>query len=57
MIETNVYGPKRVTEAFIPLLNSETGRIVNVGSGMGSKFHRDFGTEDENAKLLDPNVT
>ena len=35
--ETNVYGPVRVTRAFLPLLRrSAAPRIVNVSSGMGS---------------------
>jgi len=37
MVDTNFYGPKRVCEAFIPLI-TPTGRIVNVGSGAGPKF-------------------
>jgi len=38
IIDTNLYGPKRVCEAFIPLLSTTEGRIVNVGSGMGPRF-------------------
>lgn len=35
-INTNYYGPKRVTEAFIPLLqSSQSPRIVNVSSLYG----------------------
>lgn len=45
---TNMYGPKRVCEAFIPLLQPSGARIVNVGSGAGPGFvnknpqHRDL---------------
>ena len=35
MIQTNVYGPKNMSEALYPLLDPEAGRIVNVGSGGG----------------------
>jgi NAD(P)-dependent dehydrogenase (short-subunit alcohol dehydrogenase family) len=35
MIQTNVYGPKNMSEAFIPMIDPEVGRIVNVGSGGG----------------------
>ena len=36
----NVFGPIRVTHAFLPLLRAaEHPRIVNVSSGVGS-FHR-----------------
>ncbi|MET8867048.1 SDR family NAD(P)-dependent oxidoreductase [Nonomuraea sp. NPDC004580] len=35
--DTNVYGPVRVTHAFLPLLEaSDNPRVVNVGSGGGS---------------------
>ncbi|GMH00532.1 hypothetical protein Nepgr_002371 [Nepenthes gracilis] len=35
-IDTNYYGVKRMTEAFLPLLNcSDSARIVNVSSSMG----------------------
>ncbi|MFC0039848.1 SDR family NAD(P)-dependent oxidoreductase [Actinomadura rayongensis] len=37
VFETNVFGVVRVTEALLPLLRrSSAGRIVNVGSGVGS---------------------
>lgn len=35
--EVNLYGPIRVTQAFLPLLKAGgDGRIVNMGSGLGS---------------------
>jgi NAD(P)-dependent dehydrogenase (short-subunit alcohol dehydrogenase family) len=37
IVNTNLYGPKRMCEAFLPLL-SPSGRIVNVGSGAGPKY-------------------
>lgn len=37
MVNTNLYGPKRMVEAFLPLLGAD-GRIVNVGSGAGPSF-------------------
>ena len=33
-LETNLYGPLRVSQALIPLMQGE-GRVVNVSSGMG----------------------
>lgn len=33
---TNLYGVKRVTESFLPLLSPTEGRIVNVSSGSGT---------------------
>jgi len=36
-IETNVYGPLRLTQLFVPLMRTHGyGRIVNVSSGLGS---------------------
>jgi len=37
VLNTNLYGPKRVTEAFLPLLSADA-RIVNVGSGAGGGY-------------------
>ena len=35
-METNLYGPWRMSQLFIPLLlKSESGRIINISSGMG----------------------
>ena len=38
LFNTNVYGPKRVYENFISLMDPEKGRIVNMGSGVGPGF-------------------
>lgn len=38
ILDINVYGPKRVCDAFAPLWQSSGGRIVNVGSGGGPSF-------------------
>ncbi len=36
-IETNVYGPLRLTQLFVPLMRQQGyGRVVNVSSGLGS---------------------
>lgn len=37
-LEVNLYGIKRVCEAFIPLMNQEEGRIVNITSASGPNF-------------------
>ena len=38
VVDTNLYGPRRVCDAFLPLLSPEKGRIVNVGSGAGPGY-------------------
>lgn len=43
-IETNVYGPLRVTQALIPLMKKQNyGRIVNVSSGMAQLSYMEGG--------------
>ncbi len=37
ILDTNLYGVKRVTEVFLPLLQAH-GRVVNVSSGVASAF-------------------
>mmetsp|Transcript_21536 Transcript_21536/g.27174 ORF Transcript_21536/g.27174 Transcript_21536/m.27174 type:complete len:280 (+) Transcript_21536:25-864(+) len=38
LLNTNLYGPKRVCDAFVDLLDQEKGRIVNLGSGSGPSY-------------------
>ena len=38
IMNTNVYGVKRMTEAFLPMLDSTSGRVVHLGSGAGPMF-------------------
>ena len=38
IIDTNFYGPKRVCDNFIKLLDPTAGRIVNIGSNGGPEF-------------------
>lgn len=56
MVNVNYRGPKRVIDAFSPLLRPETGRIVNVSSGGGPGFVRGASRPAQLA-LTDPNVT
>ena len=37
-LQTNVYGPKWMTDNFLPLIDASEGRIVNVGSGSGAGY-------------------
>lgn len=55
VLNTNLMGPRRMCDAFIPLL-SEAGRIVNVGSGAGPMW---LGKQEvETKKLLtNPSIT
>jgi NAD(P)-dependent dehydrogenase (short-subunit alcohol dehydrogenase family) len=42
VMQANVYGPYRVTKAFMPLLVAQKGRIVNIGSLSGILAARDL---------------
>ncbi len=56
ILQVNTYGPKRVCDAFIPLLDSSHGRIVNVTSASGPIFLS--GSNDETKQLLtNPRIT
>eukprot|EP00939_MAST-03C_sp_MAST-3C-sp1_P000200 g200.t1 len=48
LINTNFLGPKRVSEAFVDLIDPKEGRIVNVSSGAASGWLR-----DQSAKIKD----
>ena len=56
ILQVNTFGPKRVCDAFIPLLDASYGRIVNVTSASGPVFLS--GSSDETKKLLtNPGIT
>jgi len=56
ILQVNVYGPKRVCDAFIHLLDTSHGRIVNVTSASGPVFLS--GCSNETKKLLtNPEIT
>ena len=56
ILNVNTHGPKRICDAFIPLLDSSQGRIVNVTSASGPTFVS--GSSDETKKLLtNPAIT
>lgn len=64
LLNTNFYGPKRCSEAFVGLIDPEAGRIVNVSSGAASMFLRDqtpetkqiFTSPDTSWELLEATV-
>lgn len=56
MLDTNIYGPKLMVDAFLPMINPTDGRIVNVGSGAGPSFVS-RAAPDLKAVLTDPGVT
>mmetsp|Transcript_87872 Transcript_87872/g.253444 ORF Transcript_87872/g.253444 Transcript_87872/m.253444 type:complete len:300 (+) Transcript_87872:80-979(+) len=51
VINTNFFGPKRVCEAFLPMLQ-DAGRIVNVGSGAGPIYTGSCTDIDVKRKLV-----
>lgn len=52
ILDTNLFGPRRVVDAFAPLLDPQGGRIVNVGSGLGGSYVASLGETDEARKLM-----
>lgn len=56
IIETNYRGPKRVTAAFIDLIEPSEGRVVNTSSGVASMWLRN---QDEATRALfsNPNLS
>jgi|EP00979_Chaetoceros_neogracilis_P017580 NAD(P)-dependent dehydrogenase (short-subunit alcohol dehydrogenase family) len=50
IISTNLYGPKRIIDNFLSMLDEDNGRIVNLGSGSGPMYVR--GCSDEDKKIL-----
>lgn len=53
IMNTNLYGPKRVCEAFVDMMDQEKGRIVNLGSGSGPMYVGGCRREDQK-ELCDP---
>lgn len=56
VLNVNTRGPRRVCEAFLPLVDPEAGRIVNVSSASGPMFVADCSPERQKT-LTDPGVT
>ena len=57
LLDTNVHGPMRVASAFLPLLQAQGGRVVNVGSGSGPTYVKaliDGGGEAAARELMQP---
>ena len=52
ILNINYVGPKRVSAAFMPLLQAEGARIVNVGSGAGSGYVGSGATTRKHKKIL-----
>lgn len=56
VLEINTRGPRRVCEAFVPLLDPKIGRIVNVSSAAGPLFVAECSPERQRM-LTDPEVS
>ncbi len=55
ILDTNVRGPRRVVDNFLPLLDPNVGRIVNVGSGAGPMFVSDILSDrQEKSRFVGP---
>ena len=56
VLNVNTRGPHRVTEAFLPLLDTSQGRIVNISSGAAPKAV-EASSEARQRFFVDPSVT
>ena len=56
VVDTNTFGVRRVCDAFLPLLDPERGRIVNVTSGSAPNFVATC-SPDRQQVFVDPAVT
>lgn len=56
-LDTNLWGPKRVTEAFLPLICPKMGRIVMTGSGSGPSYVSGVADVATKRTLCSPDVT
>jgi NAD(P)-dependent dehydrogenase (short-subunit alcohol dehydrogenase family) len=56
VLNVNTHGPRRVCRAFLPLIDPEGGRIVNVASASGPNFVSGCSPERQR-QLTDPEVT
>ena len=57
VVNTNLWGPKRVTDAFLPLLCPKLGRIVMTGSGSGPSYVKGVTDVETKRTLCSPDVT
>ena len=55
ILQVNTFGPKRVCDAFLPLLDSSIGRIVNVTSASGP-IYLESSSEEVKKLLTNPEV-
>jgi len=56
VVNVNYHGVKRVVDNFMPLLQQEGGRIVNVGSGSGPSYVKNLGQTDLAKELIYPDT-
>eukprot|EP00984_Skeletonema_dohrnii_P020531 scaffold10013_cov79-Skeletonema_dohrnii-CCMP3373.AAC.35 len=54
ILDTNTRGPRRVTNNFLPLINQDCGRIVNLGSGGGPNFVKSIPNNEDKQRFLEP---
>lgn len=47
ILDTNLFGAKRVCDAFVPLLDPEAGRVCNIASASGPNYVRGLSGEQK----------
>merc|ERR1711865_99977 len=56
IVDVNLYGTKRVTEAFLPFLEQQ-GRVVNLGSGAAGGYVNKLGETDAARTMIKDDIT
>jgi carbonyl reductase 1 len=57
VINVNLYGPKRVVDAFAPLLDPTGSKIINTGSGAGPMYVDSQTSSKRKKTLCNPDIT
>lgn len=57
LLNVNLFGTKRVCEAFLPLMDEQVGRIVNLGSGSAGSYVQSLGQTDEARTMMKDDIT
>lgn len=57
LLNVNFWGVKRVSDAFLPMLDQNEGRVVNLGSGAAGMYVESLGQTDEARCMIKDEIT